>query len=181
MPPSAPPTTDSDAWDLSLVADAMATSERPSAPASALPASDPPVTAPSSSSLDSLSVDLASLTPADRDLLQPLIDALAASAAEGDDDPEAGEDTAELERRLDQAGEVASGLESMLDGLLDRLEGMLEGAGVDLEDGLEDVEEESQEAQGKLDELDGGGAEQANERTAPSISGVGRPASSTSR
>lgn len=149
-PAAASAPSSSDAFDLSLVAESMSYMNNSTAPSNSNssgtpPSSTSPDTPPEGDEAedgeleDSLAnIDLSTLTPADRALLQPLLDLMAPGRE--------GEEEGDLARRLDEAGEVASGLEGMLDGLLERLGGMLgedtgEGAG----EGDEEVEEQGKE------------------------------------
>jgi hypothetical protein len=139
--------TADDDFDLSMVAAAMDHSQPPPPSSLSVPSpltpSTPSLESDTSSSQDTSSnplanIDLSTLTENDRALLQPLLDLLGTDDAEP---PETDEETAEVEKRLNQASVVADGLESMLDGLLKRLGGMIGDVG-----GLEEeVEEESGE------------------------------------
>lgn len=122
--------------DLDLVSDAMSYMSYPAS-------SDPKDSSNPKDSQDPLAnIDLNTLTPQDRALLQPMLDLLNQSAGEG-----LGED--EIAKKLDEAGEVADGLEGMLDRLLDRLGGMLE------EDEEEKEEQEVTEVESESEKKEG--------------------------
>lgn len=167
---ASPSSTSNDMDLLSLVNDSMSymnptpktTTTSPAPPPSNSSTTDDsslsPTTPPSSSEAqddanDPLAdIDLSTLTLQDRALLQPLLDLL--------QDGEEGESESDLARRMDEAENVASGLEGMLDSLLERLGGILGEEGLDVlgeEEDEEWVEEEGESAgdereEGKKDE-----------------------------
>jgi hypothetical protein len=93
-------------------------SSAPSAPSSGPVSAPAPVS--SAPAPDPLAdIDLTSLSPADRAALQPILDALRASATTGDGDAEL--DIGSILAQLDAAGEAADVLEGRLDALLAHL------------------------------------------------------------
>ncbi|CED82834.1 hypothetical protein [Phaffia rhodozyma] len=133
--------SDSDAFDLSLVADSMSymndrsnnSSNGSNGNSNSKGVDSNP---PAASSL--ANIDLSSLTPEDLALLQPMIDLLNQTATL-DSEEDQGENAAgELAKKLDEADQVADGLEGMLDRLLDKLGGMIDEEG---EEGVEAGEE----------------------------------------
>ncbi|KAL7414770.1 hypothetical protein BDY24DRAFT_384527 [Mrakia frigida] len=116
--------------------------------------SDSPPMPPSDPSSALADIDLSSLTLQDRALLQPLLDLMQAPTGDGTEE----ESESDLERRMDEAENVASGLEGMLDSLLARLGGILGEEGLDVlgeeedeewEDDKEEGEEEEEEEKGE--------------------------------